>query len=88
MDLTFNPETDFKWLLAVPLIPLCGYVIQIFFGRFLPRKGDWLLTSGMAVTMAITVWMAFKAIAATQGGEGFFHESLDSDFGVRWLYAT
>ncbi|MCA8980096.1 MAG: NADH-quinone oxidoreductase subunit L [Planctomycetes bacterium] len=88
MDLTFNPETDFKWLLAVPLIPLCGYVIQIFFGRFLPRKGDWLLTTGMAVTMAITVWMAFKAIAATQGGEGFFHESLDSDFGFRWLYAT
>ena len=62
MDLTFNPETDFKWLLAVPLIPLCGYVIQIFFGRFLPRKGDWLLTTGMAVTMEFraertTVWL-------------------------------
>ena len=28
---------DYKLLLAVPLIPLCGYVIQIFFGRNLPR---------------------------------------------------
>ena len=30
---------DYKLLLAVPY-PLCGYVIQIFFGRNLPRKGD------------------------------------------------
>jgi len=89
MDLTFNPETDYKWLLAVPLIPLCGYIIQIFFGRFLPRRGDWLLTSGMAVTMVITVWMAFKAIAATQGHEVFFHESLaETGFGFQWLYDT
>ena len=89
MDLTFDPATDFKWLLAVPLIPLCGYVVQIFFGRFLPRKGDWLLTSGMFVTMLITVWMAFKAIAATQGGETFFHDSwADEGFGFRWLYDT
>ena len=89
MDLTFNPETDYKWLLAVPLIPLFGYIIQIFFGRFLPRKGDWLLTSGMAVTMAITVWMAFKAIAGSQGDGVFFHESIsETGFGFRWLYDT
>ena len=33
--LHFDPETDFKLLLAVPLIPLIGYVVQVFFGRFL-----------------------------------------------------
>ena len=31
MDLTFDPSVDFKLLLAVPLIPLIGYVINIFF---------------------------------------------------------
>ena len=41
--LQFNPEVDFKVLLAVPLIPLVGYVINIFLGRRLPRGGDWLL---------------------------------------------
>ena len=35
--LQFNPGSDFKLLLAVPLIPLVGYVVQIFFGRRLPR---------------------------------------------------
>ena len=58
----FQPGTDFKLLLAVPLIPLVGYVVNIFFGRRLPRQGDWLLTGGMFVSMAITVLMAAKAI--------------------------
>ena len=82
-------RSDYKWLFAALVIPLFGYILQIFFGRFLPRKGDWLLTTGMAVTMGITVWMAFKAIATTQGGETFFHESLsETGFGFQWLYST
>ena len=60
----FNPDVDFKLLLATPLIPLTLYVVQIFFGRHLPRKGDWLLTGGMGVVMIITLWMAAKAIYA------------------------
>ena len=42
--LDFNPTTDFRLLMAVPLIPLLGYIVQIFFGKHLPRKGDWMLT--------------------------------------------
>jgi NADH-quinone oxidoreductase subunit L len=87
--LKFDPATDFYWLLAVPLIPLVGYVIQIFFGRFLPRKGDWLLTSGMFVTMAITVLMAAKAIHhAYTADTPFFHHSSDVGLSFSWLFQS
>ncbi len=94
MDLSFHPETDFKLLLAVPLIPLCGYLIQIFFGRFLPRKGDWLLTGGMFTTMCITVYMFAKAMNHAYGGgehaatAGFFHHSSEVGMVWSWLFQT
>jgi len=86
MDLSFDPEVDFKLLLAVPLIPLVGYVIQIFFGRRLPRKGDWLLTGGMFVVMCLTVYLGAKGIWATSHGEEFFHRSADHGMVFRWLF--
>ena len=80
------PLTSLDWqlLLAVPLIPLVGYVINLFFGKYLPRKGDWLLTGGMFVVMCITVVMFFKALAA----DGvFFHESVkEGGPAYGWLY--
>ncbi len=85
--LRFDPQTDFYWLLAVPLIPLVGYLVQISVGRFLPRKGDWLLTSGMFVTMAITVLMAAKAIYhAYTVGTPFFHHSGEVGLSFSWLF--
>ncbi len=85
--LQFNPEADFKLLLAVPLIPLMGYVVQIFFGRFLPRKGDWLLTAGMFGSMCITVLMAAKAIShGFSSSEPFFHLSRDAGMSFSWFY--
>ncbi len=75
-------------LLAVPMIPLCAYVVQIFIGRYLPRRGDWLPTGGMFVVMCITVYMFIHAIGAAGHGAGFFHESLAEDGpAFRWLYA-
>jgi NADH-quinone oxidoreductase subunit L len=84
----FDPAIDWKLLLAVPAIPLIGYVINIFLGRGLPRKGDWLLTGGMFVVMCITVWMAIKAIAAGFAGEEFFHQSREDGIAWSWLYRT
>jgi len=85
--LQFDPAIDFKLLLAVPLIPLFGYAIQIFFGKYLPRKGDWLLLTGMFVAMCITLYMAAKAISAGYAGEEFRHNSLDHGWDFRWLYS-
>jgi NADH-quinone oxidoreductase subunit L len=84
----FDPSLDWKLLLAVPAIPLAGYVINIFFGKRLPRRGDVLLTGGLFVVMCITLYMAAKAIAAGFAGEEFSHESLDTGFGFSWLYQT
>jgi len=85
--LHFNPELDFKLLLAVPLIPLLGYVIQIFVGRRLPRQGDWMLTGAMGLVMCITVWMAAKALYAAHHGEHFMHHSSEAGMELRWLYS-
>ena len=93
--LHFDPETDFKLLLAVPLIPLAGYVVQIFFGRFLPRKGDWLLTTGMFVTMCITLLMFAKALYHAYSGHGedghataFWQHSTEHGMSWSWLFQT
>ncbi len=77
---------DYKLLLAVPLIPLMAYVVQIFVGKKLPRRGDWLPTGGMFIVMCITVYMFLKAVNADGP---FFHESAKEGGPVyRWFYQT
>ena len=79
------PLWQWKLLLAVPLIPLVGYVIQIFWGKHLPRKGDWLLTGGMGIVMLITIYMFFVARGHSADGN-FIAESARDGFGTDWLY--
>ena len=75
---------DFKLLLAVPLIPLIGYVLQIFLRGRLPH-GDKILTGGMFVVMCITVYMAAKVIGAH--GEDFLAHSGEVGMELGWLYS-
>ena len=90
----FNPEVDFALLMAVLAIPVVAFVLQVSFGKKLPRQGDWLPTGGMFGVMCITVYLAFKAIsAAYDGGHGeehavtdFFWHSPDSGFQFKWLF--
>jgi NADH-quinone oxidoreductase subunit L len=90
--LEFDPALDFKLLLAAALIPLGLYLVQIFFGRRLPRQGDWLLTGGMFVSMAITVYLFAKALhhAGSPGEEHalFQWESVKHGQAFRWLYSS
>ena len=85
--LEFDPAVDFKLLLLVLLIPLVGYVLQIFLRRRLPG-GDKLLTAGMFVVMVITVLEAAKALshAYHAHGQPFLQESVEHGFAFRWLY--
>jgi NADH-quinone oxidoreductase subunit L len=87
VNLEFDPKHDYGLLLAVPIIPLVGYVLQIFLRRRLPH-GDKLLTAGMFVSMAITLWMAAKAIAAAHHGQPFLHHSSEAGLEIGWLYST
>jgi NADH-quinone oxidoreductase subunit L len=87
MSLAFDPATDFKLLLAVPAIPLVGYVLQIFLRKKLPH-GDKLLTLGMFVVMCLTVYLGAKGLHAAYAGERFFHHSSEAGLEFGWLYST
>src|SRR6185503_3485040 len=87
MSLAFDPAVDFKLLLAVPAIPLIGYVLQIFLRKRLPH-GDKLLTLGMFAVMCITVYLGAKGIHAAYAGERFFHQSTDIGWQFGWLYTN
>jgi len=87
--LEFNPAQDFRLLLLALFLPLAGYVIQIFVGRHLPRRGDWLLIGGMFVTMCITVLMFAKSLyAAYHGVEFRWHSGDDANLWFHWLYSS
>ena len=60
--------------LTVVLAPLAGFVLQFFFGRRLPRQGDWLTVSTIGASFVSSVLVALKALSA-----GFepFHWSVD-----------
>jgi len=62
------------WLLAVPLLPLVAWVLQVCFGRFLPRQGDWLPTGAMGVAAVIAVLHFFKVLAIGDPGFNLAHE--------------
>ncbi len=81
----FNPQVDYWLLLAVPLIPLLGYAIQITFRDKL-AWGHWLLTGGMLVSALITIYMAVKALGAAYAGEDFIHSSAADGYVFEWIY--
>jgi NADH-quinone oxidoreductase subunit L len=87
--LDFNPKQDFHLLFLSFVLPLVGYTIQIFFGKKLPRRGDWLLTGFMFVSMCITVLMFAKSLWAAYHGQEFRHHSgLEADLWFHWLYSS
>jgi NADH-quinone oxidoreductase subunit L len=86
--LEFDPHRDFALLLAALLIPLAGYVVNLFAGRRLPRGGDWLLTGGMFVSMCITVLMFAKSLFAAHHGLEFRHDSADHGYAFHWFFSS
>lgn len=65
--LAFSPST-YGALLAVALLPLGAWVLQVFFGRFLPRKGDWLPTGAMGIAAIIAVANFIKVLGVWEPG--------------------
>lgn len=87
--LQFDPAQDFKLLALALALPVTGYLIQIFFGKHLPRKGDWMLIGGMFVTMCITVLMFAKSLYAAYKGIEFTHHSGEElGWWFHWLYSS
>ncbi|MBI4042758.1 MAG: NADH-quinone oxidoreductase subunit L [Deltaproteobacteria bacterium] len=43
--------------LIIALLPLTAFVIQAFFGRKLPRGGDWVSLGAIFTSLALSVWV-------------------------------
>ena len=70
------------YLVAIPLLPLGAYGIQILFGRFLPRRGDWLPTGAMFIAFVIAFDFLLRVL-------GVFDSSFIYDgrmFGQVWSW--
>jgi NADH-quinone oxidoreductase subunit L len=63
-----TPDTLLTLAVATLLLPLCGFVLMIFFGKRLPRQGDWLSTSVIAVSLGMAV-VILAAKIGSYGGE-------------------
>ena len=71
-----TPNTDLcKLALVILLLPLVGFVIQIFFGKKIPpvqRQGDWIPTLFIFGSFAIACYMTYLLLAGhtAAGGHG------------------
>ena len=57
-------DTIITYALIILLLPLAAYVIQIFFGKRLPRHGDWLMTSAMGLGLALSLVILARVFSA------------------------
>src|SRR5688572_17833323 len=72
-----NPEstasTDLcKLALVILFLPLCGFAIQIFFGKSIPprkRQGDWIPTAAIFGALLISIYMVVRLLASHEGIE-------------------
>ncbi len=49
--------------IIILLLPLAAFVIQIFFGKRLPRQGDWLPTSAMFISLILAILIFGRVLA-------------------------
>ncbi len=56
--------------LAVLLLPLAGFVLMMFFGKKLPRQGDWLETGIITIALGIALYVLFQKMTTFAGEVG------------------
>ena len=57
-------DTLLSLALAVLLLPLAAFVVVIFFGRKLPRQGDWLSSSAIGLALLLAAVILFGKLTA------------------------
>ncbi|MEK7469584.1 MAG: NADH-quinone oxidoreductase subunit L [Planctomycetota bacterium] len=74
-----NNLFDTPWpALTVLCLPLLAAFVQIFFGRKLPRRGDWVSTGAVAVGLAISLLMFGRMI-------GIYDWQFSRTFQIDWV---
>jgi len=51
-----------QYSIYILLLPLLSFAVQIFFGKKLPRQGDFLATSLVGVSLGLSLYVAFSAL--------------------------
>jgi NADH-quinone oxidoreductase subunit L len=69
-----EPSTFINLALAIMLLPLGGFAAMAFFGKFLPRKGDWLALITISVSCILSFILAFNSIL---GGDSLAKPAYD-----------
>ena len=46
-----------NYSLFILFLPLAAFVIQIFFGKRLPRQGDWVSVGAIIITLILSIAM-------------------------------
>lgn len=82
------PSPDFfPLLLAVPLLPLGAWLLQILVGKRLPRGGDWLPTGAMLGAFGVAVVLYLRAHGLGDEAE-YFVWSTDDALGWKWFVSS
>ncbi len=63
-----SPDTVAALAMAILLLPLAAFAVQIFTWKRLPRHGDWLPTTAMAIALCIAVALFANMQAANDPG--------------------
>ncbi|MCA0444795.1 MAG: NADH-quinone oxidoreductase subunit L [Bacteroidetes bacterium] len=71
-------ETIIQLALAVLILPLVSYLVQIFAGKRLPRQGDWLATGFLGAAFLIALYIAIHFLSA-------FDQTLSYNLNFQWL---
>jgi NADH-quinone oxidoreductase subunit L len=50
-----TPETLLQFAIAILLLPLFGFVTLVFFGKKMPRQGDWFGTSILFIALGLSL---------------------------------
>ena len=71
-------DTPILLALLITALPLAAFAIQVFFGRFLPRQGDWLPTSAIGAGLLMSLYLMTQVLGSAEGIE-------PSSWSVNWL---
>ena len=52
-----------NYSLYILFLPLAAFLVQIFFGKKLPRQGDWVSIGAISVTLVLAVTMFISMIS-------------------------
>ena len=58
-----TPESLIPLSLAILFLPLLSFVVLLFFGKRLPRQGDWLATAFLFVCLALSFVVMFRKLS-------------------------